>query len=319
MKKIINNISGALLCLFLIVNISCTNKKKENTQVKTSAEILQEVNLVTAIGKVTSEKGSAIISSKKSGEIKYILVNEGDQVKAGDHLIIISNPLNQVDQDLVAVKLNTLKEQQKVTQRDIEREQIELNYLKEQFLTSKNLYDQQAETKSNFLNDQTKYLQQQQKVNALLAQGKINESQIQEQGLEIEKTKILLTDYIIAASSSGIVTNLEAKLGQNVNTSESLGEISDTADLIIEAEVDELFADKIKLGQKVNFNNLNTKQYIGEGEVIYTSPILSNKSILFESANEAEDRRVRKVKIKPTKTSSTLLINAKLECQIKMN
>ncbi len=106
-------------------------------------------------------------------------------------------------------------------------------------------------------------------------------------------------------------------MGQTINGTEELGKIVDKDNIIIEAEVDELFADSVKIGQTVDINFVGKPTVIGKGKIVYVSPTLMNKSILFETANEAEDRRVRRIRIEPKKNPS-LLINSKVECKVKL-
>lgn len=296
---------------------ACGNKKEEKTQTLSSDQIIQQVDTVIAIGKVTAENGTAIIASNTSAMIQKIIVKEGDTVNKNDLLIELTNNFEKVDDELAKTKIQNSKDQNAITQKDLDRERIELKSLKEKLNTSKELFNKNAETKENYLDDQTKYEQQQQRVAGLEQQIKANQTLIKEQQLLLDKTNITAGDFTIRAPQSGTITNLKANIGQTVNSNETLGEIVDTQQIIIEAEVDELFADKIALNQDVIFTNINTKQILGKGIIIYTSPILDNKSILYETANEADDRRVLRIKIKPT-SNEKLLINAKVECQIKI-
>lgn len=317
MKKIINNIIVLYSLALIAVMSSCGNKSNQNITSLNTDSILQQVDTVIAIGKVTTENGTAIISSNTSARIEKILVNEGDTVKKGTVLLKLFNQFDNIDIVLAKTKLKALEEQNLITTKDVERENIKLKYLEQKYQTSKELFRQNAETKENLSNDESQYLQQKEFVAGLKKQFVINQNQQKEQQLNIDKVEITTNDYSIIAAQNGIITNLNAKIGQNVNTNESLGEIIDTKEIIIEAEVDELFANKIAINQEVSFININTKQQLGTGQIIYTSPILMNKSILYETANEADDRRVLRVKIKPLSVKQ-LLINEKVECQIKI-
>lgn len=317
MKKTINKLVIIGVCSLVGLSTSCSNKKEEKSTVLTTNEIIQQVDTVIAIGKVSAENGTAIISSNNVAMIQRILIKEGDTVHAGDLLIQLTNNLANVDIDLAKTKLQSVQEQNQITQKDIDREQISLSQLKQKYKTSQSLYNQQAETKENFLIDESTYLQQLERVAGLQKQLKVNQSQVKEQQLNIDRTTINLSDYNITAPQAGIISNLSAQIGKSVNSNESLGEIIDTKYIIIEAEVDELFADRIAVGQEVSFININTKQNLGKGIITYTSPTLVNKSILYEMANEGNDRRVLPIKIKPT-SNERLLINAKVECQIKI-
>jgi len=317
MKMIINKHILFLLLSFFIF-YSCSNKNADKDEVLSPSAVLEEVSNVIAIGKVNAESGAAIIASNTSGIINKLTVKEGDTVKKGDILILLNNEPQQVEVDLAKTRLKENQEKNNITNIDIEREKITLNYLRDKYSISKSLYEKQAETKDVVSADENNYRKQQQVVDALLRQVKVNQSLVQEQKLILDKSQLTVAEFNVTAPQSGVITTFNAKLGQNVSPSEILGEIINLSHIIIDAEVDELFADRIAKGQQVTFVNINTKQNLGEGIIVYTSPTLMNKSILFESANEADDRRVRRIKIKPT-SNQNLLTNSKIECQIKLN
>lgn len=320
MKNTINK--SSFIILFLIIcaaYISCKRKKEVNAdnQNTSIAKIMSEVDSVIAIGKVKSENGNYIIASNTSGIIEQLLVKEGDTVKLGQPLIKLYNPTGNIDMDITQAKVSILNDQVKTLKVDLEQQKIQLDYLKRKLASTKLLFEKGAETKDNFLSDETNYQQQQEIVKSLLTQIATAENQVQEQRLEVQKENIVANEYTITSPGSGTISSLDVKIGQYINNSAIVGEVINLDQLIIEAEVDELFADEIRTGQIVTFKNINTKQILGQGTIIYAAPILVNKSILFESANEAEDRRVRKIKIKPSAETKDLFVNAKVECQIK--
>lgn len=316
MKKTINKFSLLALLSILYLVASCNSQKDEEVPVLSTHELVQQVDTVMAIGKVSTEN-TALITSTTTSTIQEVLVQEGDSVKKGDILIRLANKVGNYDVALEKAKLTSLRSQNQITLQDIEREKLHLQHLEEKYLTTKRLFERQAETKENLQADETNFLQQQKRLASLQSQLQVTNAQVKEQQIQINKAATTQTDYTIVASTSGTITDLKAKVGQAINPNESLGEIIDLSQVIIEAEVDELFAQKVAVGQAVQFSNIGTKQTIGEGTIIYTSPTLMNKSILYETANEADDRRVRKIKIKPS-TTQHLLINAKVACQIKV-
>lgn len=320
MKNTINKSSFIILFLIICaVHISCKRKKEVNAdnQNTSIAKIMSEVDSVIAIGKVKSENGNYIIASNTSGIIEQLLVKEGDTVKLAQPLIKLYNPTGNIDMDITQAKVSILNDQVKTLKVDLEQQKIQLDYLKRKLASTKLLFEKGAETKDNFLSDETNYQQQQEIVKSLLTQIATAENQVQEQRLEVQKENIVANEFTITSPGSGTISSLDVKIGQYINNSAIVGEVINLDQLIIEAEVDELFANEVRTGQIVTFKNINTKQILGQGTIIYAAPILVNKSILFESANEAEDRRVRKIKIKPSAGTKDLFVNAKVECQIK--
>lgn len=315
MKKIINRFRF----IFLIgaLSSSCSSDKKQEENTKTNEEILQEVNEVKAIGKVVPANDYAIIASSTSGLINKIFVQEGDSVQKGQLLFELDPGNSTLDVQQATAQLNSIRAQNKTVLDDIAKVEIYVEELKSKYDTSKDLYAKNAETKEKLETDYSNWQQQEAILRGLrktLKAQKLNEA---EQQIQIDKAQNTIGDFRIRASESGIITDLTAKLGQNIGSAEELGKIITVENPIIEAEVDELFAGDIRVGQKVSIFPIGRQDTIATGTVFYANPILSNKSILYETANEGEDRRVRKIKVRLDQ-SNNLIINGKVDCSIRI-
>lgn len=315
MKKIINKQFIYLLILFFVFS-ACKNKEKDKVQ-KSNEQILKEVNEVLGIGKVVPEAGWQQVSSTESGTIQEILVDEGDSITKNQVLIRLKPNLENLDVEEAKAALNRIVASNQIDVKDLEREEIKAKQLKERYDVSKRLVEKGAETQE-VLNDDLRNWQVQEKlVSGLRAKLKANQASEQEQIINIKKSKTNLDNLQILASASGIITEWNAVLGESIQANSILGKIADPSHLIIEAEVDELFADRLALGQQVRLTVIGAGKQLATGKISYLSPTLSNKSILFESVKEGEDRRVRKIKITPDQLNN-LIINAKVECHIKL-
>ena len=315
MKKIINNLS--LILVLSVLAYACSSDKKEKENSKTNEQILQEVNEVKAIGKVIPAEDYAIISSATAGRIVKLLVQEGDSVQKDQTLFELESGNSSLDIKQATAQLNSLRAQNKTIAEDIMKAEIYTKELKEKYETSKLLVGKNAETKEKLETDYSNWQQQEANLRGLRQQLRAQKLTESEQQIQINKAKNTISDFTVKAANAGIITDLTAKLGQSIGSSEELGKIINIENPIIEAEVDELFANDIQLGQKVVVMPVGRKDTLADGTVIYTNPILSNKSILYESANEGEDRRVRKIKIKLDQ-SKNLTINAKVDCSIRI-
>ena len=315
MKKIINNLSILLLAVTFFY--SCSSEKKEKENNKSNEQILQEVTEVKAIGKIISADDYAIISSSTSGKIRNIFVKEGDSVLKNQLLFELESGNSSLEIEQAIAQLYSLRAQNKIFSDDIAKAEVYVQELKSKYETSKALYSKNAETKEKLETDYSNLQQQEATLRGLrqnLSAQRLTES---EQQIQINKARNSNADLKVKASVSGIIADLTAKLGQGIVSAEELGKIINIENPIVEAEVDELFANDIKIGQKVIITPVGRLDTIGTGEVYYTNPILSNKSILYETANESEDRRVRKIKIKLEK-GNNLTINAKVDCSIRI-
>src|SRR5690606_35750208 len=132
-----------------------------------------------------------------------------------------------------------------------------------------------------------------------------------------QAAEVSLNDFRITAPKDGIVLDSNAKLGPSVALAEELGKTVDVRQPTVEAAVSGSVADEIRFGHQVVLAAVGRADTVAQGVVSYVSPILSDKSILYETANEGADRRVRRVKI-TLHEDDNLAINAKVDCKIQI-
>ena len=302
--------------MILTALIGCKNEKKKQEE-QEKAKLSAIYGSVIAIGKVLPEGGWVQISSPISAEVKEIMVKEGDVVEQGQVLMTLKENTEGLDLAQSQSQLESLKAQHQASTKDLAKQEIILKELMSKYETSRSLLAKNAETRENVDKDFSNVKQQEELISGLKSQIRANQSTEKEQSIIIAKNRQSLKDYQVTAIKKGIVSELNVEIGQTINGTAELGKIVDSENIVIEAEVDELFADSVKIGQTVDINFVGKPAVIGKGKIVYLSPTLMNKSILFETANEAEDRRVRRIRIEP-EGNSTLLINSKVECRIKL-
>lgn len=302
--------------MILTALIGCKNEKKKQEE-QEKAKLSAIYGSVIAIGKVLPEGGWVQISSPISAEVKEIMVKEGDVVEQGQVLMTLKENTEGLDLAQSQSQLESLKAQHQASTKDLAKQEIILKELMSKYETSRSLLAKNAETRENVDKDFSNVKQQEELISGLKSQIRANQATEKEQSIIIAKNRQSLKDYQVTAIKKGIVSELNVEIGQTINGTAELGKIVDSENIVIEAEVDELFADSVKIGQTVDINFVGKPAVIGKGKIVYLSPTLMNKSILFETANEAEDRRVRRIRIEP-EGNSTLLINSKVECRIKL-
>ena len=302
--------------MILTALIGCKNEKKKQEE-QEKAKLSAIYGSVIAIGKVLPEGGWVQISSPISAEVKEIMVKEGDVVEQGQVLMTLKENTEGLDLAQSQSQLESLKAQHQASTKDLAKQEIILKELMSKYETSRSLFTKNAETRENVDKDFSNVKQQEELISGLKSQIRANQATEKEQSIIIAKNRQSLKDYQVTAIKKGIVSELNVEIGQTINGTAELGKIVDSENIVIEAEVDELFADSVKIGQTVDINFVGKPAVIGKGKIVYLSPTLMNKSILFETANEAEDRRVRRIRIEP-EGNSTLLINSKVECRIKL-
>lgn len=304
---------GMVVCATLMA--SCGGEKKEVP--RTQEQILDLVEVVQAVGKVVPADDFTLVTAEISGKITDILVKEGDTVQQGQTLIVLSSGNADLDVEEARAKLFTLTADRQSTLYDLEKAKLVEQELRTVYETTQRLVVKSAETKEREQSDFSNWQQQKQVVAALQAKVKAQEASEKEQQLRLTRTQRDLGNYEIKAARSGLLTEFDAKVGQVANSNQVLAKIVQTSAIQIEAEVDELFANDVQKGMKVAILANGRMDTLATGSVVYTSPILSNKSILYETANEAQDRRVLRIKVQ-VEDGVPLTINSKVNVQIKI-
>jgi HlyD family secretion protein len=244
----------------------------------------------------TIESTNIIVSSKTSGEVLKLLVDEGAHVKAGDTIVIIDHSLLDIqlkqasaNVDLTSAQLSLMRngarsEDIKQTEEVLKQAEINFNLSEKDKERMQNLYDSKSITKKQYEDALAKYEITEAQYNAArenykkiknfarpeeIKQADANLKKA-ESGAELIKKNI--KDCYVTAPMDGFVVKKFMEQGETVNPMSSLFKISDLSvvDLVIYVSEEELGS--VKLGQKaeVSVDAFKNKKF--EGQVIYISP-----------------------------------------------
>jgi multidrug resistance efflux pump len=103
--------------------------------------------------------------------------------------------------------------------------------------------------------------------------------------------------------------------GEGIAAQQTVAQIAPSGNTIVECEIDESLAFQVKIGQSVDVNYLGSAAVVAKGKIYFLSEYLRKKSMFSEQSGEAEDRRVRVVKVL-LENPQGLLFNAKVEVKI---
>lgn len=301
----------------MVVCACSPGAKKSEADKKTSMEVLEEVKDIQAVGKIVPSVADVVISSMVAGRINKILVSEGDSVRIGQALLEMERGEADLDVQQAKLQLDRLGADLKVAQEEVRKAELVVDERRQKYETSRRLLERNAETKETVALDYSSLQQQESTLKGLKKKLESQKLAMAEQGIVVQKAAKQQKELLVSALGSGIVSDLNMSVGQQVSSNEELGRIVKVDNPIVEAEVDELFANEVKIGQEVLIYPMPNKQEGNRGVIIYVNPILSNKSIFYETANEAQDRRVRRIKIQ-IKDRTDLVINTKVDCVIKI-
>lgn len=148
---------------------------------------------------------------------------------------------------------------------------------------------------------------------------KIQQSQLSEMNIQRSSRINDLDKMIFRTPIDGILLDLTPKTGESVSIYQQYGRLSPNKPLIVKAEIDELFADRLKVGQICKINFPGDSAVAATGELVFISPDLKKKSLFSDSGTDLEDRRIREIEVSLNEIYKTLFIESKVECIIQLN
>lgn len=293
-----------------------SGKNEENTL--TPQQVLDSIEVVTGVGKLLPSGGFITITSTTTGVVAQVMVNEGDTIRQGEPLLQLkdSDPAYEVAQ--VSAQLESLRAANASTREDLAREELLLTEYERLYHTSRDLVKKNAETPEQLAAHERQWKQQLRVIESLKLEERANRLSERELEVDLQHKREKLAELTLKAGDSGVLLEWSVRQGQRIEPQTELGTLGNPDSVHIEAEVDELFAHRVQVGQAVVLRYVGRPEVLGTGKVSYVSPALSEKSILYEIPGEGEDRRVRKIYIQPDSPNGWL-INAKVECQIQLN
>ncbi len=276
-----------------------------------------EVSQVVGIGRVEPEKDLVDLSSTTDGIITRIFYQAGDSVMQGALLVQLDDELEQLAVRKLQRERGTQRAQIEVEQAGVRSAEARLAHAEQQLTTARQLQQKGAETQQvvdDLANDVRTITADLARASALVkyAEGRLGEIEQELRRAEAEAGKKKLR-----APSDGQLLDVLVSPGAALSQFTPYAQFAPAGRKIIRAEVDELFAQRLRTGQRVDIRYTGTTEIIASGEITLLSPYLKRKSIFSEKAGDQEDRRVREIRV-ALRDDPDLLINAKVECIITL-
>jgi len=302
------------LVLLTLVLISCGGKE---APVKLEKYKVKAIDQIIGVARIEPAAKISPIGSESAGKIIQIHVQEGQFVKKGTLLLTLDQSLDVAQLQQSEAKLLTKQQRSKSLEAKIAALELKIEIAEAERNRDRNLANAQAGTQKAAFDSENIYKNL--KAELAIAKADLAEANaaLGETKMELNYTKKLSDKKNIYAPADGMVLNWDVKQGQAVTIGNKLGDFAPKGDLIATTEVDELFAMKVKNGQRAAINIQGTKERLSTGTVVYCAPYLSKKSIFNDRADNLEDRRVREVRVRIDKPEA-VLIGSRVECIISL-
>ena len=316
MKKYFNNY---LLFFFIILLFfSCNNKEKKEKLEKENAKKALSATQIVGIGKIVPENDIIQLSSPVNGIVAKIYKKENDTVSIGTVILELEHHLEDAKLTQLNTEIATQAAQINVDAASVGEFEAKYNNAKVELQRLQHLLEKGAETQQAVDDMRTNLKTFQANYQRLKAVVVVSRDRLQETNAALGLAQTELNQKIITSPINGKILDLTVLVGGAVATAQPFAQISPQGKIIAICEIDELYAEKITVGQKGWIREVSAADTLSTGTVYFTSSFLKKKSLFTDQSGEKEDRRVRTIKIlldKPAK----LLLNARVECVIDIS
>ncbi|WP_456433791.1 efflux RND transporter periplasmic adaptor subunit [Thermosulfuriphilus sp.] len=237
--------SGITLLTLLIISACGGSKEEKTASLKGKAVTAETVSVgkyqvqdFRSFPGTVEARNEIILSSKVSGYVTKMAVQEGDQVAKGDLLL-------RIDDREIRERILALKQARQALIKEKEALSARLAYAQSNFERFQRLFREEAATKEEFERAQAEYLSLRSQVEALKRRERETLSQI-------KAIEALLPYTRITAPTEGIVARRLVDEGSFVNMGQPLLYLDDLkAGFWLVAEVDESLLSKVSEGQDI--------------------------------------------------------------------
>jgi HlyD family secretion protein len=302
-------IGSALLLL------ACGSDKKETTQLNNIDSLT--VKEVIGIANVEPLQRILTLTPEATGIVKKINVEINQKVKKGDILFVLDNTTETAQlhqaQSKLATQISVIEKNNaslKTAETNVANAKINVD-------RSQNLFASNAVTKKQLEDEQLNYETKKLQLESTKTDVQQAQRRLAELKSDVEYYQTILDKKTIKAPLNGTILSVDTKLGANVTTSTALSDFAPEGPAMAITEIDELFADEVKVGQPAYVRAQGDTIVLATGKVILAAPYLRKKSLFSDKADNLEDRRVREVRVQ-LDSSETLLIGSRVECIIEL-
>lgn len=305
-----------LISLSILLSISLINCKNKKPEEPTTVSIRSvAVNQVVGIGKIEPENEIIQLSAEVAGIVQKIYKNENDSVQAGDILLELKHTIEDANITQVKSAAAIQAAQIKVDETAIKELQIRHANAVVEMQRLKNLFAKGAETKQVVDNAATEMQSFEANIKKLQATVEVSKMRWKESNTQVAAAQVQLQQKFIKAPVNGVLLEVNLQTGNYIDSKQIFAQLRPEGKTIAVCEIDELFADKIKVGQSAIIRNFGAVDTLTTGKVYFAASFLKKKSLFTDQAGEKEDRRVREIKIL-LDNPGTILLNARIECVV---
>ncbi len=274
---------------------------------------------VAAQARLEPAGGFRELGAETAGRIARVHVAAGDTVPVGALLITLSSDVEEAALRIARAELVLAR-----TRRSEARTATEARRPRA-MLAARELERVEALFAAGGLSEERRDLARAEASEAALeleraeAQERVVSAALEVASASVEMAAAELTRREIRSPIAGTVVEVGAQEGTVITGFERvvLVRLAPEGPLRALVEVDELFAQRVRTGQRGRILDPATGRELGQGEIVFVAPGLRRKSLFSDLGGELEDRRVREVHLQ-LEVQPGALIGARVEARISL-
>jgi len=226
------------LGIVALLLFACGGKKEEKITPPVSADKLK-VDVVIGIASIEPAERIVQLTTESAGVVKTIHVQVSQQVKRGELLFSLSDEVEAAQVNQAQSKLRTQQSIIESQQATVGSLDVQLQNAKTNFDRTQKLFAGQAATQQQL--DDSRFAFENTTQQKLAATANLQQ--------QIAKKAELQADLSYYQS---LLNRKHIQIGNYVSTATVLGEFAPEGGLVAITEIDELFADRLKVGQRAS-------------------------------------------------------------------
>lgn len=282
-----------------------------------STDAVVQVKDVLGIAIIEPSQRIVSISSEQSGIVRGIKVSVGQKLAKGQTILILDNDLEQAQIRQAKSRINTQNDAVEAARENLRLLQVKLQKARADLTRNESLFKGNALTQKELDDTRFEVTDLEQQIKAQEATLRQQQTRIGELRADIAYYEIVNNRKIIKSPVAGTLLSLDTKIGQYLDNKTSIGDFAPDGPVIALTEIDELFADRVQVGQKAVIRSQGRNEVLTTGTVVLTSPYLRKKSLFSDNPGDLEDRRVREVRVQ-LDDPSKVMFGARVECLIRV-
>jgi multidrug resistance efflux pump len=276
-----------------------------------------DVVVVVGPGRVEPHGGILELGTDQSGRVARVLVEAGDTVSVGAPLVELEQAVEVAQVERARAEVTAAEARREVAAAAAEAQRLSAAQATRDRARIEDLRGQNMLTPDALEQARTR----EQTLIAGLAEAEAQESlavaEVESARNALGLARAQLQLRTVRAPVDGVVYFVGVDKGTVLTGFQAVTavELAALGPMRVAAEIDELFAGRVELGQQASIVDPGRGREVASGPVVFVAPSLRRKSLLDDEGGTFEDRRVREVHVR-LDDPTPLLPGARVEVRV---